>query len=161
MNQNQPNTTQQTSTIAVTAPLNTPPAGSAQPTTATAQYASFLQRLGAVILDCILVGIVCSIFGQFLGQGSALSTLVQIAISVTYFVVLYVQLDGMSVGKKVLGIKVAKLDGTKMDYATAIIRVLGTCVSGFALWIGYFWMLFDDKKQTWHDKLAKTVVVKV
>ena len=28
-------------------------------------------------------------------------------------------------------------------------------------YLGYFWMLWDGEKQTWHDKLATTVVVPV
>jgi uncharacterized RDD family membrane protein YckC len=34
-------------------------------------------------------------------------------------------------------------------------------VSGVALGLGYLWMLWDPNKQTWHDKVAKTYVVKV
>ena len=26
--------------------------------------------------------------------------------------------------------------------------------------ISYFWMLWDDRKQTWHDKIMNTLVVK-
>ena len=27
------------------------------------------------------------------------------------------------------------------------------------LFLGYFWMLWDREKQTWHDKMAGSVVV--
>ena len=33
-------------------------------------------------------------------------------------------------------------------------------VSGAVLGLGYLWMLWDAEKQTWHDKVAKTYVVK-
>jgi uncharacterized RDD family membrane protein YckC len=29
------------------------------------------------------------------------------------------------------------------------------------LYLGYFWMLWDREAQTWHDKLASTVVVPI
>ncbi|MFC3854060.1 RDD family protein [Salinispirillum marinum] len=32
-------------------------------------------------------------------------------------------------------------------------------VSTIPLLLGFFWMLWDAKNQTWHDKLAGTVVV--
>ena len=31
--------------------------------------------------------------------------------------------------------------------------------SGIPCFLGYFWMLWDSEKQTWHDKMAITVVV--
>jgi hypothetical protein len=34
-------------------------------------------------------------------------------------------------------------------------------VSGFALLLGYLWMLWDGEKQTWHDKVSNSVVVPV
>jgi uncharacterized RDD family membrane protein YckC len=34
-------------------------------------------------------------------------------------------------------------------------------VVSFTLGIGFIWILFDARKQGWHDKMANTVVVKV
>jgi uncharacterized RDD family membrane protein YckC len=31
--------------------------------------------------------------------------------------------------------------------------------SAIPLYLGFLWMLWDNKKQTWHDKAAGTVVV--
>jgi uncharacterized RDD family membrane protein YckC len=33
-------------------------------------------------------------------------------------------------------------------------------VSAVPLFLGFFWMLWDEKGQTWHDKVAETTVVK-
>jgi uncharacterized RDD family membrane protein YckC len=33
--------------------------------------------------------------------------------------------------------------------------------SAFFFYIGYLWMLWDREKQTWHDKVARSVVVPV
>jgi uncharacterized RDD family membrane protein YckC len=33
-------------------------------------------------------------------------------------------------------------------------------LSGQILGLGYFWMLWDDNDQTWHDKIVKSIVVK-
>ena len=41
-----------------------------------------------------------------------------------------------------------------------IIRYIGYYISLIPLGLGYFWVIWDDKKQAWHDKLAHTVVVK-
>jgi uncharacterized RDD family membrane protein YckC len=42
----------------------------------------------------------------------------------------------------------------------AMIRGVGYYVSGFFMGLGYIWALFDEEKRTWHDMLAKTLVVK-
>jgi uncharacterized RDD family membrane protein YckC len=52
--------------------------------------------------------------------------------------------------------------GQNLDVISAILReVVGKFISSLILLLGYFWMLWDPKKQTWHDKIAKSVVVKV
>ena len=40
-------------------------------------------------------------------------------------------------------------------------RYFGRILSAFPLLLGYFWMLWDGRQQTWHDQLASTLVVKV
>jgi uncharacterized RDD family membrane protein YckC len=40
-----------------------------------------------------------------------------------------------------------------------IIRYLGYFVSLLPFGLGYFWVAFDKKKQSFHDKLAKTLVI--
>jgi uncharacterized RDD family membrane protein YckC len=41
-----------------------------------------------------------------------------------------------------------------------VVRYLGYYVSIIPLLLGLIWVGFDAKKQGWHDKLAKTVVVR-
>lgn len=69
---------------------------------------------------------------------------------------------GQTLGKKVLKIKVVRLDGTeKVGYLKAFIRLIGFGISMWAFGIGFLWMLWDKKKQTWADKIAETVVIKI
>lgn len=42
-----------------------------------------------------------------------------------------------------------------------IIRLLGYFVSGLTLFLGFFWISFDKRRQGWHDKFAGTVVIRV
>ena len=41
-----------------------------------------------------------------------------------------------------------------------VIRYFAYIISTLPLFLGYFWIAFDDRKQAWHDKIAKTVVIK-
>jgi len=40
-----------------------------------------------------------------------------------------------------------------------VIRNFGYYLSLLPLGLGYFWVIWDKKKQGWHDKLANTVVI--
>ena len=51
-------------------------------------------------------------------------------------------------------------DGSFIGARRAVIRVLMSYVSQFVLLLGYLWMLWDGNKQTWHDKVAGSVVVR-
>jgi uncharacterized RDD family membrane protein YckC len=68
---------------------------------------------------------------------------------------------GTTIGGIVVGIKVVRLDGRKMDFATALVRSLGAVFSTIVIGLGYFWAGWDPDKQGWHDKIAGTVVVRV
>ena len=51
-------------------------------------------------------------------------------------------------------------DGSFIGTKRAVYRGLMGYVSQLALLLGYLWMLWDPKRQTWHDKVAQSVVVK-
>lgn len=138
-----------------------------KPTVATgASYASFWARLAAAIIDSILVALVVSVFtGSFnvSAEGISANALVTIPAIVgwIYFVFMTVNY-GATLGKMALKIKVQHMDtGKRLSYVEAILReVVGKFVSSIVFGVGYFWMLWDDKKQTWHDKIGKSLVVK-
>jgi uncharacterized RDD family membrane protein YckC len=67
---------------------------------------------------------------------------------------------GTTIGGIVMGIKVVRLDGRPLDYPVALIRALASVLSGFVLGLGFFWAGFTREKQSWHDKIAGTVIVK-
>jgi uncharacterized RDD family membrane protein YckC len=52
------------------------------------------------------------------------------------------------------------MNGHRISFANASGRFFGKYVSAIILLIGYLMMLWDDKKQTLHDKMAGTLVVK-
>jgi uncharacterized RDD family membrane protein YckC len=51
--------------------------------------------------------------------------------------------------------------GGSLGYGKAFLRWIGRIVSGAICLLGYLWMIWDKEKQTWHDKIAGTVVVPV
>ena len=64
-----------------------------------------------------------------------------------------------TLGKIVLGIKVTDVHGAPITFPKALLRNLSKYLSAFILWIGYIMILFDERKQGLHDKIADTLVV--
>ena len=85
--------------------------------------------------------------------------LINILVSAVYNVGFMVFFNGQTLGKIVLGMRVVKKNGKRIGWLDAALRnVLGYNLSGLFL-LGYLWALFDREKQSWHDKLAGTLVV--
>jgi len=120
--------------------------------------AGFWIRFGARFLDGVLLALVgVALRAIFGAAGSGLANLVAAA----YFTYFHAQPAGQSLGDRVLGIRIVDAEtGGQIDYIRAFIRWLVSLVSGFVLLIGYLWMLFNDRKQTWHDIAARTLVVR-
>ncbi len=70
---------------------------------------------------------------------------------------------GQTWGRKIVGIKViGERDGEPIGFGRALGRQLfASFISAQIFYLGYLWMLWDDKKQTWHDKVVNSIVVKL
>lgn len=49
--------------------------------------------------------------------------------------------------------------GSPLTLAQTILRYLGYFISALPLGLGFLWIIWDKRKQGWHDKIAGTVVV--
>jgi uncharacterized RDD family membrane protein YckC len=131
-----------------------PPAGGA-----SGPRANFGQRLGAYLIDLVLMLVVYGVLYAIAGQ--ALATVVYVIVSIGYYIYFEGSPKGQTPGKMALGIRVIDYStGGPLGYGKAFVRWLGRILSGICL-LGYLWMLWDKEKQTWHDKIAGTVVVPV
>ncbi|TBH17451.1 RDD family protein [Thermus thermamylovorans] len=78
------------------------------------------------------------------------------------YYVAFTALYGATPGKMALGLKVVRPDGRPVDWLTAFVReVPGKTLSALPLLLGYLWALFHPRRQTWHDLIADTLVVRV
>jgi uncharacterized RDD family membrane protein YckC len=124
--------------------------------------AGFLIRLAALALDAVLVGMILSLLSGLLprfvpfhhGPGGVLLVLA------AYGACLW-KLRGTTIGGIVCGLKVVRVDQRELDWATAVVRALGCFLSLMVAGLGFIWVAFDDEKQSWHDKIAGTTVVRV
>jgi len=112
--------------------------------------ANFWERMGAAFLDVVFVSILSALVG-----GLPLGFLVALA----YFAGMWAW-KGTTLGGIVLNLKVVRLEGEPLTFAVALVRGLASALSVVVLFLGFLWMIWDRDKQTWHDKIAGTVVVR-
>lgn len=153
------------------------------------QYAGFVSRAIGLVLDILIVIAIIAVingaialtldfflgldvtscpplnFGNgFLQSGlichvANLTRLVLTFVAAPIYFGLFWTLGGQTLGQYVMGLRVVRLDGKRMTFWRSLVRWIGYFVSFFALGIGYLWVLWDDRRQGFMDKLAKTVVV--
>jgi uncharacterized RDD family membrane protein YckC len=129
-----------------------PPAGPSGP------RAGFWIRFAAALIDGLILSAVSFLFrfgvGAFIGFG------ISTGLGIAYFGFCEGGPSGQSIGKKVLDIRVVRqADAGPLGWGTAIVRHVCSWLSAIPCGLGYFWMLWDPEKMTWHDKLSSTVVV--
>jgi len=137
--------------VAAPPPVPVPPLISA----VTLPRAGFWVRLVALGIDVILVCLLLKLLpGVHVRMGVCLLLLA------TYGAVMW-RLRGTTVGGSILHLKVVRLDDRPLDWTAAIVRALGCFLSLVVIGLGFVWVAFDDEKQSWHDKIAGTTVVRV
>jgi uncharacterized RDD family membrane protein YckC len=141
------------------------------------RYAGFVTRLAAFVVDRAITAIIGLLtvvavqyaldafrINQLFGFGN-ISWQAATGIGVGGYPVLSViydltfwMLTGQTPGKRLMGVRVVRADGARLHLGNAIRRELAYVLSGI-LFLGYLWILLDNKRQGWHDKLAGTIVV--
>ena len=153
------------------APLQPPaPAHAAPGTWRGRTLAGWWHRVGAALLDALIVGV--PIAALAVAVEPALALLLGFVAALTYYPLLMMRkgdANGQTLGKQVTGIRVVQESGEPFTYGPAALRefaiknlLFGT-VGGFFLAIptllDYLWPLWDDENRALHDMLASTRVV--
>ncbi len=140
--------------------------------------ASFWRRVGAFIIDGVLIYFAYSIvlavamvarppdqsadpFAQAMG---AMRTLFLISPVIGLVLAGFFWLCdsiGWTPGKRVLGLRVVRWDGSMPGAAHGLIRYGGRVLGMLVMYIGVLWVAWDRYAQGWHDKMAQTYVVRV
>ena len=121
--------------------------------------ADFGTRFVAYVIDALIIGVPTFVLMMILP--AALVYLVALVAGIGYQVYFWTT-TGQTVGKKAMGLKVVSAEtGELLDTGTAALRYVGYMVSGIPLALGFLWVLWDPMHDGWHDKIAKTKVIKV
>jgi uncharacterized RDD family membrane protein YckC len=144
------------------------PSGSAS----SPEYAGFWSRFLAFLIDSLILVVVLAplmiaIYGtqyfdldfQLSGRaGGVWDWVVNLALAAA--ALLFWRFRGATPGKMAIGAKIvdARTGGAPSTGALTL-RFVAYIVSMLPFFLGFLWIAFDKRKQGFHDKIAKTVVV--
>ncbi|MFC4735989.1 RDD family protein [Bacillus daqingensis] len=125
--------------------------------------AGFLSRLGANIVDGLLITVVWVIISYIVYQEFTAGDLIQNILQAVYAVVVPALWYGYSVGKYAFGIRIARIDGKKVGIGTMLMRVFGAGIVyaltlGIALLASVIMVLVRKDRRAVHDFIAGTYV---
>jgi uncharacterized RDD family membrane protein YckC len=126
---------------------------------ATLPRAGFWIRFAAALLDFLLIGVTSTMLHEMLRlrfEGPGLLFFGLAAYSAAMW-----KSRGTTIGGIICGLKVVRTDDRPIDWTIAIVRALSAFLSFAVAGLGFIWVAFDDEKQSWHDKVAGTTIVKV
>lgn len=112
--------------------------------------AGFWARFLASLLDLILLGVI-AVALHF--------PPIMILLIPVYHVIMW-SWKGTTIGGIVMGLKLVRTDGRPVDFAVSLVRSLSAFFSAMVLFLGFFWAGWDRQRQSWHDKIAGTVIVR-
>jgi uncharacterized RDD family membrane protein YckC len=129
------------------------------------------KRVKAYVIDELLISlIVIAAFWNSLTNEESIEIVIQ-TINSLFFVILglkviyqtlFVYLYGATIGKIITRCTVAGYDDfSRPTLVASFMRANGRVVSEMIFYIGFIWAFLNEERQTWHDKLAKTLVLDV
>ena len=151
-----------------------PPPGQPVDDLPTEAYTSWIRRVGAYLIDYILVMIVAVISGVIAGlidrvtSDATWTRITDVIFNLTPLAFLiwnegYRQgTTGSSIGKSVLKFKVvSEKTGQPIGFGMSIVRQLAHIIDGAICYIGYLFPLWDAKRQTIADKIMTTICLPI
>jgi uncharacterized RDD family membrane protein YckC len=133
-------------------------------------YGGFWIRFVATIIDTVLLMVVSyplllSLYGKdYFEPGAIIKGPADFLISWVFpavVIILFWSYRSATPGKMICSLEIVDAKtGEKPSTGQFIGRYFAYFVSTIPLCIGFLWIAFDRRKQSWHDKLAGTVVIR-
>ncbi len=121
-------------------------------------YVSIWKRFWAFIIDLAVFAVLFVALAQLLDEFTV--SLVLLVIIWLYYALLESSPWQASLGKRIMGLKVVDKRGRRLTFGKATKRLLSRLVTNLTFYFGFFTAAFDKHKETLHDKMSKSVVIK-
>jgi len=150
------------------------------PMSAAGQLAGIGSRFLALLIDGFILGIpLGALYGILFatsfrttydqyGYVSSVSTgpiflfpIISLVATIGYYWVCYQYVDGRTLGQKVMGTRLVNQDGGGRASLGSFLlyRTIGYFINGLICYLGWLWAFFDQNKQTWGQKITRTVTI--
>jgi uncharacterized RDD family membrane protein YckC len=140
----------------------------------THRYGGFWRRAAAALIDILILGIFITLvtivlseawqasFGDSYESKSGMFWMLLLTpVVITWVYAIGFESDeGATPGKQAFGMKVCRLDGSQPGIMRLTARWLLHALSAVILGIGFLMPLWTKKKQTLHDMLSGTLVIR-
>ena len=137
------------------------------------EYVGFWKRVLASLVDVLIllllsVPLLLAIYGrEYLARAGAAGGfagfwdfVIQVVLP-AIAVILFWKLRGATPGKMLVSARIVDArTGGAPGTGQLVVRYFAYIVSTLPLFLGFLWIAFDRRKQGFHDKLARTVVVR-
>ncbi len=141
------------------------------------KYAAWYSRFAALLIDMLVVNVILAIFmpgfwnfiylnfanlatGKLdLGSMWTAAPFIAFWVAPVVYMILMWGFFSRTLGMFALKTRVAKVNGGRIDWITAVFRAFAYMIAGLPLFLGFLPILFDKKRQGLHDKLTRTIVI--
>ena len=149
-----------------------PPTAAVADVSSGVEYAGFWIRTGAALIDAVLIiaityPLLYAIYGAAHfseDKPSFIAGPAEVIISWVFPAIasiLFWRSKQATPGKMALSLKIVDArTGKTLSLGQSVARYLGYFVSTLPLGLGFIWIAFDARKQGWHDKIGKAVVIR-
>ncbi|CAM3932960.1 RDD family protein [Alkalicoccus chagannorensis] len=131
------------------------------------QAAGFWRRVAAALVDGIFLTVLIvlfafAVFGEFAAEERLLQAF-EGGLTLVYFLLVPVLWYGYTLGKKALGVRIVKQDGSRVTIGTTLLRyvvsgLVYSLTAGIALIVSAFMIGLRKDKRAIHDFIAGTYV---
>ncbi|HVW33150.1 MAG TPA: RDD family protein [Acidimicrobiia bacterium] len=137
--------------------------GAYPPGATPSPYAGWWQRVGATVVDSLLVGVPVDVIFGLAGASTIALGVISALVTIVYQI-LMIGSGGRTVGNRAVGTVVVDANtGGQADYGRIAVRAVvqavlnATVIGGI---VDGLWPLWDVRNQTLHDKAAATFVLR-
>ncbi len=122
-------------------------------------------RLVAVLVDGLIIVLASALFGfifwEIVGVRPPLAQIVGLAVGIPclfwaayqYLLIVYA---ASTPGLRIVGLQLARFDGSSVSRRLRRWRALAGCLSGVSAGMGYAWVFLDEDSLCWHDRITRT-----
>ena len=155
-----------------------PPVTEIPQTSKKPQWGGFMRRAWAFLIDAVVLILLGTVMGGLSligykvgltahGRPVTLQNAMPLMVMLTWgwmglatvYFVMFHGMEGKTIGKWMLGLRVVGTEDRRVTYKQAFLRWLG--MVGFApIGLGFLWVIWNREKRGWHDFLARTWVIR-